>query len=138
MDLAFFSCAPGFHKIRYISWVNDGIAGKLILQVTNMMSCSARGHLKVNKSWIFLKYMPGVLKARAEISPKIQAGAQPQAVLLPGLALLFLGGLPSRLDWLDTTGAGLIGHVYSGCPPLNPGGRVGQNLTLKAFSWLSE
>ena len=83
VDLAFFSCAPGFHKIRYISWVNDGIAGKLILQLTNMMSCSARGHLKVNKSWIFLKYMPGVLKTSAEISPEMRAGAQPQAVLLP-------------------------------------------------------
>ena len=122
VDLAFFSCAPGFHKIRYISWVNDGIAGKLILQVTTMMSCRARGHLKVNKSWIFLKYMPGVLKASAEISHKIRAGAQPQAVLLPGLALLFLGGLPSRLVWLDTTGAGLIGQVYSACLPLNPRG----------------
>ena len=78
VDLAFFSCTPGFHKIRYISWVNDGIGGKLILQLTNMMSCSARGHLKVNKSWIFLKYMPGVLKTSAEISPEIRAGAQLQ------------------------------------------------------------
>ena len=111
VDLAFFSCAPGFHKIRYMSWVNDGMAGKLILQLTNMVSCSARGHLKVNKSWIFLKNMPGVLKTSAEISPEIRAGAQRQAVLLPGLALLFLGGLPSRQIWLDTTGAGLIGQV---------------------------
>ena len=122
MDLAFFSCAPGFHKIRYISWVNDGIAGKLILQLTNMMSCIARGHLKVNKGWIFLKYVPGVLKTTAEMSPEIRAGAQPQALLLPGLALLFLGGLPSRLVWLDTTGAGLIGQMYSACLPLNPRG----------------
>ena len=120
--LAFFSCAPGFHKIRYISLVNDGIAGKLILQLTNMMSCSARDHLKVNKSWIFLKYMPGVFKTSAEIWPEIRAGAQSQAVLLPGLALLFLGGLPSRLVWLDTTGAGLIGQVDSACLPVNPRG----------------
>ena len=55
--------------------------------------------------------MPGVLKTSAEISPEIRAGAQRQAVLLPGLALLFLGGLPSRQIWLDTTGAGLIGQV---------------------------
>ena len=55
MDMAFFSCAPGFHKIRYISLVNDGLAGKLILQLTGMMSCSATGDHKVNKSWIFLK-----------------------------------------------------------------------------------
>ena len=91
VDLAFFSCAPGFHKIRYISWVNDGIAGKLILQLTNMMSCSARGHLKVNKSWIFLKYTPGVLKTSAEISPVIRAGAQPK-----GCASTWTGPLISR------------------------------------------
>ena len=66
--------------------------------------------------------MPGVLKTSAEIAPEIRAEAQPKAVLLPGLALLFLGGLPSRLVWLDTTGAGLIGQVYSGCLPLYPGG----------------
>ena len=66
--------------------------------------------------------MPGVLKASAEISPKSRAGAQPLAVLLAGLALLFLGGLLSRLVWIDTTGAGLIGQVYSGCLPLYPGG----------------
>ena len=122
VDLVFFGCAPGFHKIRYISWVNDGIAGKFILQLTNMMSTSARGHLKVNKNWIFLKYVPGVLKTSAEISPEIRAGAQRQAVLLPGLAFLFLGSSPSRLVWLDTTGARLIFQVYAGCVPLNPRG----------------
>ena len=66
--------------------------------------------------------MPGVFKTSAEISPEIRAGAQRKAVLLPGLALLFLGGLPSMLVWLDTKGAGLIGQVYSGFLPLNPGG----------------
>ena len=65
--MAFFSCAPSFYKIRHISLVNDGLAGKLILQLTGMMSCSARNHLKVNKRWIFLKYMPGVLKTGAQI-----------------------------------------------------------------------
>ena len=77
------SCAPGFYKIRYISLVNDGLAGKLILQLTGMMSCSARGHLKVNKSWIFLKYMPRVLKTSAKFKAGSQAGTQPQAVFLP-------------------------------------------------------
>ena len=66
--------------------------------------------------------MPGVLKTSAEIAPEIRAGAQRQAVFLAGLALLFLGGLPSRLVWIDTTGAGLIGQVYSGCLTLYPGG----------------
>ena len=61
------SWAPGFHKIRYISWLNDGIAGKLFVKLTGMMSCGGRVHLKVNKSWIFLKYMPGVLKTSAQI-----------------------------------------------------------------------
>ena len=65
MDMAFFSCAPGFYKIRHVSWVNDGLDNKLILQLNDVMSCSGRGHLKVNKSWIFLKYMPGVLKTSA-------------------------------------------------------------------------
>ena len=78
--------------------------------------------------------MPGVLKTSAEIAPEIRAGAQPKAVLLPGLALLFLGGLPSRLVWLDTTGAGLIIQVYWAYLPLNPGGRVGHNLILNTFS----
>ena len=52
--------------------MNDGLAGKLILQLTGMMSCSATGDHKVNQSWVFLKYMPGVLKASA----KFEAGSQ--------------------------------------------------------------
>ena len=95
--------------------MNDGLAGKLILQLTGMMSCSARGHLKVNKSWIFLKYMPGVLKTSAKFKAGSQAGTQPQAVFLPRVELLFVGGLPSRIVWLDTTGAGLKGHMTRGC-----------------------
>ena len=63
--------------------MNDGLAGKLILQLTGMMSFSARGHLKVKKSWIFLKYMPGVLKTSAKIKTGSQAGTQPKAVFLP-------------------------------------------------------
>ena len=77
MDMVFFSCAPGFHKIRYISLVNDGLAGKFMLQLTGMMSCSATGDHKVNKSWIFLKYMPGVLKTSAEFEAGSRAGTQP-------------------------------------------------------------
>ena len=67
----------GFHKIRYISLVSDGLAGKLILQLTGMMSCSATGDHKVNKSWIFLKYMPGVLKTSAKFEAGSRPGTQP-------------------------------------------------------------
>ena len=53
--------------LQLLSWLNDGIAGKLFVKLTGMMSCGGRVHLKVNKSWIFLKYMPGVLKTSAQI-----------------------------------------------------------------------
>ena len=75
--MAFFSCAPCFHKRRYISLVNDGLAGKLILQLTGIMSCSATGDHKVNKSWIFMKYMPVVLKTSAKFEAGSRAGTQP-------------------------------------------------------------
>ena len=66
----------------------------------------------------------------------LQSSPPASCHVLPWLPLLFPGGLPSRLVWIDTTGKGLNDHVYSGCLPLIPGGRVGQNLTLDAFPWL--
>ena len=124
------SCETGFHKIRYISWVNDGIAGKLILGLTGMMSSGARGHLKVNKSWIFWKYIPGVLKTSAQISAWGPGGttavgcgsALPGSFICRGLAVK--GSLArhyrSRVNRPNVLGV----------PPLKSrGGRVGQNLT---------
>ena len=115
LNFALVFKTPGiyFKKIQLLFTLRWPLALHDIIPVS--LSCSARGHLKVNKSWIFLKYMPGVLKTSAKFKAGSQAGTQPQAVFLPWVELLFVGGLPSRIVWLDTTGAGLTGHMTLGC-----------------------
>ena len=70
-----------FKKIQLLFTLRWPLALHDIIPVS--LSCSARGHLKVNKSWIFLKYMPGIFKTSAKFKAGSQAGTQPQAVFLP-------------------------------------------------------